>query len=383
MLLACLDFQNTNHGKFKYQGFSEIAKELDVQVESISYDGSMEGAQQAWDKATRLINEASAFFVPNSRILHSAIHPKQIRDRIAQGARFFVTPWINDDERDRWNGFLARYELTVTTIRIHSGKPLAGAGGYITIKRDANSFRDPLLFQSVDEVVLSQPVAMWYGGESLPVLIANDAELAIDAEKDLPTDWNARELACMAIWRGELGAVLASRGPVFYDPFPQQNQRLATNVIRFLCESRTVSPEERCRRIEENLCDFVLGVAKATGGDWWTERVPLTIRQKCAERHEEEKCRLPKEAYLDLIDLKTIMEKQWKLFEQHLRAEGCEGGKEKSLAWLDRLNEMRRLVGHPLKKHIAGYKFSTDEIGFLANCDDLVRRLFRRVKPAS
>jgi hypothetical protein len=75
------------------------------------------------------------------------------------------------------------------------------------------------------------------------------------------------------------------------------------------------------------------------------------------------------------------MEKQWKLFESHLGAEGCKRGKEKSLAWLDRLNGLRRMVAHQLKKHIARYEFSKADEVFLSECDDLAIRLLRRVKP--
>jgi hypothetical protein len=383
MLLACFDFRNTSHGTaFQYEGFSAIANRLGVQVESIAYDGSTEGFLTAWKRAERLMNEASAFFLPNELFLNSDQHPAQMHQRIAQDARVLVqlVP-SSEDVMGKWNHWLARYDLTTTVVRIHgpdSDHPR------VTVKRDADSFRDARLFQGVDEVVLSQPWAIWYGGESLPLLLCGaKAELA--TEWDVPTEWNGRELACMAIWYGDHGGgVLASSGPAFFDPFLPQNERLATNVIRFLCEAgteRPATPEDHCQRIEVNLCIFVLGVVRATGEDWWTARVPLTIRQKCAARQEEEKCRLPKEAYLDLIDLKTIMEKEWKLFEAHLRAEGCEGGKEKSLAWLDRLNELRRMVGHPLKKYVAGYTFSAEEKDLLAKCDELALKLSRRVPP--
>jgi len=60
------------------------------------------------------------------------------------------------------------------------------------------------------------------------------------------------------------------------------------------------------------------------------------------------------------------MLKNWKLFEDHFRSIGSQGGKEKSLAWTDKLNDLRRLIGHPLKKHVSGYIFSREEQDFLA-----------------
>jgi hypothetical protein len=279
--------------------------------------------------------------------------------------------------------------LSATTIRISFN----GQTDNVPIKRDPHSFRDPLLLAGVDEVTIDGPYAIWYGGESLPVLIGTEAHLAIDWITDFPADWNGRELACMAIWYGSSGgAVLFLAGSLFHDSytgptgkvFPgiENNSRLAENVLKFLAGGiKHLSPEEMCRRIEINLVDFVLDTIKASDEKWWVSCIPQNIRQECAKRHEEEGCRFPKEAYFDLIDLKTVIAKNWPLFEAHLRAEGSQGGKDKSLEWLDRLNVIRRLIGHPLKKHVAGYAFSPDESRLLAECDALVIRLLRRTKP--
>ena len=243
------------------------------------------------------------------------------------------------------------------------------------------------LFAGVDEVQIGLPNAVWYGGDSLPVLVADDRYPVSDGESDLPSDWNARELACAAAWHGaDQGGVLAMSGNYFLDPFDgftglhfpgiEANQSLARNVVKYLTEGRPpVTPEDRCQRIEINLADVVFGILKQSHRDWWTEYVPLTIRQKCAERQEEEKNRLPKEAYFDLIDLKTAIHKNWTLFESHFRNAKCEGGKDKSLAWMDKLNELRRMVGHPLKKHVSGYSFSEQDQQMLRDCDELAKRL--------
>lgn len=44
---------------------------------------------------------------------------------------------------------------------------------------------------------------------------------------------------------------------------------------------------------------------------WWVEGVPLTIRQECAQRREADPDRREPYAYTNLIDLKSIIEKNW------------------------------------------------------------------------
>jgi hypothetical protein len=361
----------------------------------------------AYEKARQVINSATALFVPNGTAVFGFGDERKptpaclIRDRVKAGARLLVEPRIVNADRavDQWNGFLAPYDMAVSTWRICSreGNTLdCAATNKLSIVRSAQSFRNPELFQGVDQVRLDSPFAMWYFRDSLPVLLATVRELPIDAATDflprpepkpvgdaLPSEWNARELSCMLVWHGQdRGAVMASTGPVLHDPGIQENRRLAKNLVEWLFAYQSpLSCEERWRRIEVNLVDFVLGVVKVADKEWWT-RIPLQIRQKCAQRQEEENCYFPKEAYFDVIDFKTIMSKEWDLFKEHLRAVGCEvdRGKDKSLSWLDRLNEeIRRLVGHPSKKHVAGYEFSTEEREFLRHCDELVRKLVKRI----
>jgi hypothetical protein len=67
-----------------------------------------------------------------------------------------------------------------------------------------------------------------------------------------------------------------------------------------------------------------------------------------------------------------IIAKNWSLFEsQFVTCLGSKRGKDKSLSFMDKLNEIRRLVGHPLKVHVSGYEFSAEETSFLADVDSL------------
>jgi hypothetical protein len=399
MLLAYLDPVVSEHS-FLFKEWARIAKS-----QGVDFDYPLVGSEnpaeysKGLERARYLLENADAFFaVSNALFLICPEFVDVLHRRVASGSRLLVQPnvWLASGGvsnttyplLDWWNAFLAPFDLCATKLRLS----FENRTDNVPIKRDAASFRDPALFAGVDDVLFEDPGAVWYGGESLPVLIATDKHLAVDWDSDLVADWNGRDLACMAVWHGRNdGAVLFCAGSLFHDPYRgyhgrlvhgiDVNARLGCNVLKFLAGGKiSISPEDMCHRIEINLVDFVLGVVKASDHNWWVSCIPANIRQECAKRHEEEACRFPKEAYFGLIDLKTIIGKNWPLFEAHLRAEGCQGGKDRSLEWLDRLNEIRRLVGHPLKKHVAVYTFSSDECQLLKNIDDLTMRLRRRVK---
>lgn len=393
MLLACFDFRNTNpdygSGTFKYQGLADIAKNLGHDCESVSYDGSGESLQKALDKAKMLIEDASAFYLPpNDRIVGTPEFRCGIQKRVEQGARVLAHPQYSEEQLEKWNSFLAPYELLVTRTRIFNK---SNAAKDVVITRSPHAFRDAHLFQDVEEVVLGQPIAISCYGKALPLLVFTDDQMPVDSRTDfwpipenrpkdaevLPPEWNAREIACMAIWRGDgRGAVLVSKGPGFHDPRIQDNLRLATNIVSFLFESNPISPEQLIWRIEQNLFHFVHHVLKGTGADWWVTRVPLKIREKCENRKKNQKSKDSVEGHLDFIDLKSIMEQEWPLFEPHLAGEG---GK-KSLGLVGKLNDLRQFVAHPIKKIIASHRFSAEDVAFLTSYDALALKLYRRVK---
>jgi DGQHR domain-containing protein len=81
--------------------------------------------------------------------------------------------------------------------------------------------------------------------------------------------------------------------------------------------------------------------------EWWMVGIPKAVRMKVSQRHEDDdNKRGGKEFYFDLIDYKHIAaySQNWPLFEPILGF--GKGGKDKKLAWLDYVNEKRKLVAH-------------------------------------
>jgi hypothetical protein len=103
----------------------------------------------------------------------------------------------------------------------------------------------------------------------------------------------------------------------------------------------------------------------ATYADWWTDGIPVEIRKKCAQRCEEEANKLPKSAYLDLLDSKDVVEKNWQVFAPDFDIVGWRGGKKTALGWFTRLNDLRKNVMHPTRRHFVPTLIAQEDIVWL------------------
>lgn len=115
--------------------------------------------------------------------------------------------------------------------------------------------------------------------------------------------------------------------------------------------------------IEILLFDWVVKELKDAYGDsWWVSGVNDNIRIACATKQEEE-CivneRVPKEAYLTLINLRQIITKNWKIFSSSMEEISGKKGKDAATAWIQDLNETRKLWAHPLKQRYIPIEPST------------------------
>lgn len=88
---------------------------------------------------------------------------------------------------------------------------------------------------------------------------------------------------------------------------------------------------------------------------WWSQGVPLEIRKSCHSRREEDD-RPSNDAfsYTTFIDLKAIIEKNWKAFASGLPKD-LAANKQSTSSNLVRLNQIRNRVMHPVKT-ILDYK---------------------------
>lgn len=133
------------------------------------------------------------------------------------------------------------------------------------------------------------------------------------------------------------------------DRFPSFSPTGLDEYLEAEKEKTNLRSSESIRRIETTLQSFMVDELKQEYPDadnWWILGVPKEVRKKAMDKYEEDdRRRGATEAYLDLIDYKRIALHNWSLFEKIL-AFGTKGNKEKKLAWLDFVNEKRKLVMH-------------------------------------
>lgn len=108
---------------------------------------------------------------------------------------------------------------------------------------------------------------------------------------------------------------------------------------------------EIVRDIEVTLHESIRTVLMKKFGekDWWRKGIPASIRADCARSYEEDPdpCSEPF-SYTTLINLKTILDKNWSIFSE-LLPKRLVTNKQDLLSRLDRLNRIRNNVMHPVK----------------------------------
>ena len=95
--------------------------------------------------------------------------------------------------------------------------------------------------------------------------------------------------------------------------------------------------------------------------NWWFEGIPLNVRKACRERFEADKGKKKVEQYIDIVDFHTIASKNWKgFFDKLFDIDTQDGGKEKKLDWILRMNHIRNITHHETK-----WPASKEEVEFI------------------
>lgn len=130
---------------------------------------------------------------------------------------------------------------------------------------------------------------------------------------------------------------------------------------------------------EVRLCDWLIATLKKEFGEsWWTDGVPRPIRVQCASRQEEEgkRDKVPPEAYLTLIDLRVVIQKNWGICSKGIESVSEATGKDRGTSWIVEVNEVRKIWAHPLKQ-----RHTPPDAARLARLRQIRERVVERLRP--
>jgi len=119
--------------------------------------------------------------------------------------------------------------------------------------------------------------------------------------------------------------------------------------------------------IESRATDLIFDHFKKIHGEkYWVHVGTREMKVKAYDRQQSEEPdkQLDLEVYLDFIDKKKIVEKpeNWEVFKKYFNIPlRGEKGQAKNLRWMDRLNELRRVVAHSHSKRA----FTKEDLDFL------------------
>jgi tetratricopeptide (TPR) repeat protein len=167
------------------------------------------------------------------------------------------------------------------------------------------------------------------------------------------------------------------RGGDFPEAWGAKNEVLQS-LDKWLKERLPPKPHveayEQVTWVEERLHMFIGQRLRQAFGEeetgWWRQGVPEGIRKKCAERLEEDPNRRPRYNYTDLLDLKEIMDRNWRLFENDFRKVwGQVKTKKEFLEGLVHLNEIRKTVMHPVRGSV-----TEEDLSFVRQMREVVEK---------
>lgn len=140
--------------------------------------------------------------------------------------------------------------------------------------------------------------------------------------------------------------------PPGLDEYIKSQDQTGTNQARLLMPQLQLKLQDATLRLLRD---------KFGPGDagWWRKGVPENVRAEVAARREASPTGGDLEQYFELIDYKSIANRQWDIFQPYF-SHGGGKSKDAQLSWMQRLNEIRNRIAHPERGAV-----SDEELGFI------------------
>jgi hypothetical protein len=171
---------------------------------------------------------------------------------------------------------------------------------------------------------------------------------------------------------GEQSELMEMTSHLNWQIYRKRRRKIPVEVISLYLLVRDPRPDLYALicTLETTLHDLVKNVLQNThGDDWWRKGIPNEIRKSCHSRREDDDDPVSDPyQYTNLIDLKTVIEKQWGIFSKNL-PENMAANKPETLRQLQRINAICNKVMHPVKG-IGEYKEDYTFVrSFLEECN--------------
>lgn len=150
-------------------------------------------------------------------------------------------------------------------------------------------------------------------------------------------------------------------------------------------EDRIEEADKKLKEIVSDIRTYIFDVFRVIHGEvkdaYWDKGVTDKALKADAYKRSldyEAEDRLPLETYLEVVEMKKIVENKqnWQLFKKVFNIpEPGEKGLAKNLKWMDRINELRRIPAHPAKER----HYKVEDFQYI---DFVYSELIPRVKDA-
>ena len=136
---------------------------------------------------------------------------------------------------------------------------------------------------------------------------------------------------------------------IIHKEYPEFHPKKLEKYLEKIDEEGTEEARKMIDEISRKMYEFVIGkLIDKHDDNWWYEGVPNKVRGNCVLRQDNDKGSKEREQYLMLLDYHAIVSQDWNLFKEYFTI-SKDGGKEKKLNWLVKLNDIRNITHHPEK----------------------------------
>ena len=146
-------------------------------------------------------------------------------------------------------------------------------------------------------------------------------------------------------------------------------------------EEKIQEADIKLKEIVSEMRKYIFDVFRTIHGEdlyWDKGIIDKTVKTAAYAKSLDSEERLPLETYLEIVEMKKVVENRnnWHLFKEVFNIpEPGEKGLAKNLKWMERINELRRIPGHPARER----KYKVEDFQYI---DFVYDELMRRIKEA-